>query len=318
MKLFTLLFFITLLTSCLKKEVNFNYFGAYLTNHWVYADEVIVKNPESFFAAKSITSPQMTWKNLLRVSLGNVDHCLLYRIPHKRLSKGRGVLKVVKLRKKELCSGVLERNPEVQIEGLSHLKIYYTSKLERNLISKVTYRPFHLYISATRPGDKDWAFILPLYNVTSGKFINPNKLSRKSKVYKKYDSPWQDTLRPGFGLLAPNQKIKSPIKKSKLDYSEENYKFCYRVDRTCKIVMNFECQKCKNGWYSIVDFKCNKGGSKLCGTSSCGMRNQPACPRGESFEEAGDLNFCFRGSKAGICQDGLETYCDGNKVLICR
>lgn len=310
-----------LLLSCQPKQNDFKYLEAYIYNNWIDADAVEANYPKSFSATKSVTEPQMTWKNILRVTTRDYVDCLFYRIPHKRLSRGKGIIKIFRIKKKESCSRSLEKKSEILIEGVSHFKAYFTSKNEKNLISKSEFKAFHLYISASRTNDKDFAIVLPLHNVSSRSFHNPNKVNRKKNKFKRYDEPWRDGLLPGLKLFSGNYKPKiktSSTEEISFDYAQDRYKFCYRVTKECKVTQEFECGKCKKGWYSIVDYNCAKGGSKLCGRSECGRRNQPACPRGTNLEELESNNYCFRGSTAGICEEGLETYCDGNQVLVCR
>lgn len=312
---------IFILSSCQNQSNSLKYLDAFIVNNWSDAFSIEVEFPEAFSPDQSILSPQMTWKTIIKVKKREYAHCLFYRIPHRRLSKGRGIIKVTRISLKEDCSNVLERKAEIELDEISHLKVYFTSKLERNLITKAEFKPFHLYISASKEGEKDWGLALPLHNISSSKMINPRKINKKIKVFKKYDEPWTDSYRPGMSIFLGNFSFKKqPIIDGNisLDYSQNNFKFCYRVDNECKVTKKFECDKCKKGWYSIVDFSCKGGGSKLCGPSGCGGRNQPACPKGESFETAENGNLCFRGSRAGLCQKGLETYCDENNVLVCR
>ncbi len=314
-----LLFF--LLSSCNNHEPDLKYLRAYMIKEFSDAHKMIAMDKESFFPQKSIVAPQMTWKTLLRIEKRDTTLCLFYRIPHKRLSKGKGILKITKIKKTETCDNVLERTEEIKISELSHLKLYFTSKRERNLKSKTEFKAFHFYFSVSRTNEKDLALELPLFNIKSSNLKNPNKLRNKTKVFKKYDEPWRDTLAPGMRVYPGDLELSRAIVVDGdvwLNYAENSYKFCYRVDRTCKITKDFDCGSCKRGWYSIVDHACKGGGSKLCGSSRCGERNQPACPRGTSFEEPQNGSYCFRGSKAGFCRDGLETYCDENEVLICK
>tara|TARA_Y100000590_G_scaffold469529_1_gene657577 strand:- start:16664 stop:17542 length:879 start_codon:yes stop_codon:yes gene_type:complete len=283
--------------------------------------KIIAMDKASFFPQKSIISPQMTWKTLLRIEKQDSTLCLFYRIPHKRLSKGKGILKITKVKSTENCENVLERKPEIKVSKLSHLKLYFTSKRERNLKLKTEFKAFHFYFSVSRQDEKDLVLELPLYNTVTSNLKNPNKLQYKTKNFEKYDEPWRETLAPGMRVYTGDIKLGRPVVIDGdvwLNYAENNYKFCYRVDRSCKILQDFECGTCKRGWYSVVDHACKNGGSKLCGSSRCGERNQPACPRGTGFEEPQNGSYCFRGSKAGICRDGLETYCDENEVLICK
>jgi len=318
---FLILAFLFSSFSCQKNDQELNYLKAFLIKEFSDAYKLTAMDRESFYPHKSIVTPQMTWKTLIRAEKSEYSLCLFYRVPHKRLSKGKGILKITKLKSAEKCDNVLERKPEFRIDQLSHLKLYFTSKRERNLKLKTEYKAFHFYFSVSRTNEKDLALELPLYNIKASNLKNPNKLQNKTKSFKKYDEPWGDSLAPGLKVYPAELDTLRPAVIDgdvRLNYADNSYRFCYRVDRTCKVTKKFDCDACKRGWFSVVDYACKGGGSKLCGSSLCGERNQPACPRGTSFEEPQNGSFCFRGSKAGICRDGLETYCDENNVLICK
>lgn len=313
------LFVLILFFSCQEREKKLDYLESYIYKNWASVSYIEVGYPERFSPGKSIIDPQMTWKNLLHLKNSDSTHCLFYRIPHRRLNKGRGILKIVKMKINENCDRALSKKSELKINSITHLKLYFTTKFEQNLITKNKFKPFHLYISAVGKNGKDWSLEIPFYNVTSKSFLNPNKLSKKIKKFKRYDEPWKETLKSGVSVFNEDFLFeKNEIQTQTYNYNENKVKFCYRINPNCEVIQNFECQKCTGGWYSIVDYNCAGGGSKLCGIAECGGANSPACPRGNTFEEITDNNFCFRGSKAGICNEGLETYCDGNNVLVCR
>lgn len=312
--------FLLLFSSC-NKESKTEYFEAWLVNNWLGVKKVESLLPDAFFPERSIVKPQMTWKPILKVDSYKESWCLFYRIPHKRLNKGRGIIRVIKKRLGEDCSRTLDKVPEIEIDGITHLKIYFTSRSEKNIKLKTEYKPFRLYISFNRLEDKDLALSLPLVNVEAKDLINKNKLHRKLNKYKRYDEPWKETLYPGLKIYSGNFNPKRPVAIDgdlPLNYSQNFFKYCYQVDKECKVVKEFNCGECERGWYSIVDHACPGGGSKLCGPSLCGGKNQPACPRGESYSSLENDSLCYRGSVAGICQKGLETYCDENKILVCR
>ena len=101
-------------------------------------------------------------------------------------------------------------------------------------------------------------------------------------------------------------------------YSKGDLEICFQQNETCGNKGPDTCQQCKYGWYSIVDFNCPNGGSRICGQSNCGNRGEPACPRGKDFMELSRKSQCFLESKAGYCSPGLHTYCDQNNILICK
>lgn len=317
-KLLLILIFISSISGCWQKESTLHDLDSYLTNHWIEALEIEATFPEAFYPEKSIIKPQMTWKNLLKVRLKDSVNCLFYRIPHKRLSKGEGILKITDLGKNDSCSRVLEKKPKFIINGIKHLKLYFTSTEEKNLIQKTKYKPFHLYLSASKSKQGELLIELPLFNILKKNTDNPNRLGKKDFEFKKFDEPWKETMFPGMQVFSGSL---SPVKeKPKLtpNYKEGRVDYCYKVTNECRTEIEFDCGRCIGAWYSVVDYNCKGGGSKICGISNCGMRGQPACPRGSTFSEEGSRLNCFRGSKAGICMDGLETYCDENKILVCR
>lgn len=314
---FLLLFFFLLL-SCVPEKSSLKDLELFLNNNWVEALSIESTYPESFYPGKSITKPQMTWKTLLKVKLKDSVHCMFYRIPHKRLSKGEGILKITELGNNESCERVLERGELIKITGIKHLKIYFTAKEERNLIQKTKFKPFHLYLSATKTNVGEIAIELPLFNILKRKTINPNRLGSKKFEFKKYDEPWKETMHPGMQVFMGDfSPVKKQIKSSP-SYKVGRVDYCYKVNSSCEKEIEFNCERCEEGFYSVVDYNCKGGGSKLCGISHCGDRGEPACPRGSSFSEEGSQINCFKGSSAGICNSGLETYCDENKILVCR
>lgn len=313
-----LLVSILFLLGCTEQNSTLKDLELYLTNNWTSALSIRATHPEAFYPGKSIVKPQMTWKVLLKVQLKEGEHCLFYRIPHKRLSKGEGILKITKLGNSDDCERVLEKKELFKIEGIKHLKLYFTSTLEKNLIQKTQFKPFYLYLSMSKSNEGELLIELPMFNILKDKTINPNRLGSKKNSFKKYDEPWKQTMFPGMQIFNGDF---DPLRKkveADLSYKDGKVDYCYKVNSECKPEIEFDCGRCQAGWYSIVDYNCKGGGSKLCGISNCGDRGQPACPRGNIYsDETSSLN-CFKGSKAGICNKGLETYCDENKILVCR
>lgn len=313
-----LLISLLFILGCSKQSSTLKDFELYLTNNWIEALSVEASYPQAFYPGKSIIKPQMTWKTLLKVKLRGGVHCLFYRIPHKRLSKGEGILKITKLGKSENCERVLEKKELFKIEGIKHLKLYFTSTTEKNLIQKTKFKPFHLYLSASKSNEGELLIELPMFNILKEKTINPNRLGSKSFSFKKYDEPWRQTMFPGMQVFSGDFEPLTKKVKTRLSYKDGKIDYCYKVDNECKPEIEFDCKRCEGGWYSVVDYNCKGGGSKLCGTSNCGNRGQPACPRGVTYSDEGSSLNCFKGSRAGICNNDLETYCDENKILVCR
>ena len=147
--------------------------------------------------------------------------------------------------------------------------------------------------------------------------------------YKKAPTRF-DLLSDGSGdsklaylAIGPNQQVTPELIGNFADnYRDSSAKLCHQVDANCQNVVSYQCNTCAFGHYEVVDHHCPQGGSKFCGVNRCGEQGQPACVRGEVaasrlLKEGEILNWCSQGSPAGFCQQGLETHCDGNGVLIC-
>jgi hypothetical protein len=103
-----------------------------------------------------------------------------------------------------------------------------------------------------------------------------------------------------------------------LSYQDKTAIFCHRFSDTCDEETLFTCDSCLGGWYEVVSHRCADGQTtKICGRDRCGQKGEPACPRGLAFMSDDDESWCFEGSRAGLCQDGLITSCDENQILIC-
>ncbi len=317
MKKFLLVILVALI-SCTPEKSKLLDLELFLTNNWSEALSIEATYPEAFYPGKSIIKPQMTWKTLLKVKLRDSTHCLFYRIPHKRLSKGEGILKITSLGSSDDCTRVLEKRELFKIEGIKHLKLYFTSTTEKNLIQKTKFKPFHLYLSASKTNQGELLIELPLFNILKEETINPNRLGSRDFQFKKYDEPWKRTMFKGMQVFNGDFELEKSKKAKVINYKEGRVDYCYRVNSECKPIIEYECGRCEQGWYSVVDFNCKGGGSKLCGISDCGNRGQPACPRGSRYSDEGSSLNCFKGSVSGICNKGLETYCDENKILVCR
>lgn len=102
-----------------------------------------------------------------------------------------------------------------------------------------------------------------------------------------------------------------------LSYQHKKAIFCHRFDEQCNETKAFDCDSCLGGWSEVVSHRCDAGKTtKICGRDRCGEKGEPACPRG-IHHMIDEESFCFEGSRAGFCQDGLVTSCDENHVLIC-
>jgi hypothetical protein len=240
-----------------------------------------IKFNDSYLNKGVVNRPPRVWVELLRYDNGqNIRKCLIFKTPYK---DEKGVLKLVDLKQKK-CS-TFEKG-EVIFDGLEELKVQLSSKGQNGRKSYLVLR--------YGVGEQQQSYEIPLLNYV------------KRKSFQKYDNQLDigfiDEL--SFGKVLAIKTI-----------ADGNV--CYGVNSECKVVIDNECDKCQSGFYEVVDFNCPGGGSKFCGAIECGKRNQPACPRGYQILDSKLPSLCFDGSPAGLCEAGLRTFCNEDKILIC-
>jgi len=84
---------------------------------------------------------------------------------------------------------------------------------------------------------------------------------------------------------------------------------CRHINKNCQQVGEDNCERCRFGWYQVVDYNCPQGGARFCGQNHCGEKNEPACPRGSRVVEEDDL---------GICQSDLTPVWSADHILLCQ
>ncbi|MBC77201.1 MAG: hypothetical protein CME64_14415 [Halobacteriovoraceae bacterium] len=89
---------------------------------------------------------------------------------------------------------------------------------------------------------------------------------------------------------------------------------CRQVADDCTVVKD-ECDRCENGSYYLKNSSCLSSYSKVCGVDNCGLKNNPACIRGEV--STGVKDYCIQDSPVGFCIGDARVGCV-NKTLICE
>jgi len=243
------------------------------------------------FEVKKLSHPVGTWLWLMQI---DSDYCLFYRTP---LNERRPGMLRLNRRPEPGCREAFTENIIVELDEIQNLSFVEISHRRRKLGPRQEWD-----IKGEHGGV---AFIW--------KIFSPLVTNESVKAPKKLSSFSSRTIKPIEAYLKPR---KGEFKKR---YSDGEVTFCHQVNESCESVTPFTCQSCRYGWYEVVDHDCPLGGSKICGPSRCGQRGEPACPRGLDHikKKRSEIVVCEKGSTAGFCEEGLETHCDENQVLIC-
>ncbi len=269
-----------------------------LTKEWIYTQKITGSKPDGSLDGLSITRPPGVEQLILTLEIlqsggnGLKQHCVYYRVPYKT---NPGLLKIIELKNLSACP---DTAPDLTPESTPDTIF---ASLENIVDLSMRFKNFKLEMTFIQ--DKIKRLIeIPMMNIESG------------LIHKKHSSLTENRLYDGMRLLrltddsfdyASNRSL------GKLSdrFGNGNAIRCHQVNKNCEDVGENRCDDCRYGWYEVVDFQCNQGGSKFCGQNHCGEKNEPACPRGvkvaDSFE-------------AGICQNDLEPILNADKILICQ
>jgi hypothetical protein len=255
-------------------------------HEWLYSQKI----EELKYNGEIITRPPGIEQLLFRLVIpadGGVNfktHCVYYQVPYKKII---GLLKVMEKKNNTSCPGVSSGEVWLEFQNLTELKV----KLENfKLILEFKYNGLK----------KAWNFLLP--NIANG------------VVHEKYQPAKEQKLYPALTLLRINEESFDNNRNRYLGNLNDRLSTgsairCQQVDKKCQDIGENRCESCKYGWYEVVDYNCPQGGSKFCGQSHCGEKNEPACPRGKSITEDEDN---------GICQSDLTAVFSADHILVCQ
>jgi len=231
----------------------------------------------------SLNRPSNTWIELASGNFQSYKVCLTYKTPFRKKS---GVLM---LSRKSIDSSCFGKGHSLYQFEVSHLSGVWSNESKIYLGEERTIiHPKTLFFRLISKGKKILVRI-PLENIDK----------QEKTIFT------EDVLERGI----------KPIGKRLDSYAKKTAKLCRNIDESCNVIGKDTCAMCAYGWFEVIGHGCEAGGRRYCGSSKCGQRGQPACLKGKMFLEK---NNCVMGSKAGFCAPGLTTYCDTNKVLICR
>ncbi len=295
-------------------------FEALLKANILASNKIIILNNDDINTGKFIVHPPNAWLPLIEFHSFKKKTCLIYKVPFSINSKDQlGTIALFDLPVAGGCLEQISQTPIALISNTINFSYVLSDEEQKHSIFPQKISAFHLALYFERQ-KKEKFILIPLPNLKSGSlFFGQSILSEEiyPVTYSKklrFESSSSSGLIPGFNIIDPNQKIKL-LGDYNDNYSERTAVICHDVDENCQNISNFECHKCKYGWFETVRGQCPQGGPKFCGINHCGERNQVACPVG--LKVIKDNQACFNGSKAGYCGPGLNTVCDENKILVC-
>lgn len=256
---------------------------------------------------KAIRGVPLTWVSLMRIEFMEEDakssrvHCLNYRLPH--LKKGQtGTLKVVEISKNELCQNSFFESSFSELARVEKFNFSinnYTLSLNIKMKSQ----------------KEEIALRFPLMNLESPEQFTKEKFANSATIRKNIGvSYWP--LKDG--TLQSKSKILEVKMQGEIDSSFPDHTTikCQTIDDNCSLVGKSTCDRCRYGWFEVIDSRCSTRFSRYCGPNRCGEKGWPACLRGNEHFSTENEQVCFTGSKVGFCKKGLTTHCNSG-TLIC-
>ena len=266
------------------KEENLEY---KIMEEWIYTTKVEALTSDGKVIDKPIGFERLVMK-LVMLEAGGANfktHCVYYKVPYKNML---GILKIQELKNEAKCSETSSENLWGELNEVENFK----PRIEN----------FKLILEFDKHKKKVlWS--IPLSNISGG------------FVHEKYQAVQEKKLFPAMTILRTGEVSSPPLENYYLGrisdtFSNGQIKRCYQVNKDCERVGEDLCERCRYGFFEVVDYNCPKGGSRFCGQNHCGEKNEPACPRGSKTAlEDGDL---------GICQNDLTPVRNSDNILICQ
>ncbi len=337
-KLILLLIFI--LVSCQDSKTQISkgdIFFETLYNRLITTTEITYLNRSLVNSDEEIKAPSNAWqilfnfKTLQNGTWGEENYCLFYKIPYQEHVKtirrvqnikkveiepqNLGVMKLIRLPYSKDCTELYHHSAEIELVNIISLKSYF------NFSREMTLQIQYIDTENTRLKTTTWTF--PFYNLMPGKIVGEENYLNESYTLNKNGESSQTLLKVS-GLRIQGITKKKTVEENKNimvgnptdDYLNKNLIKCHELNESCEIVQHFRCDQCRYGWFETVGGKCTGIKDKFCGRNHCGSKGQPACPRGQNYNQFDFHVNCSNDSTTGFCEKGLKTICDDN-VLIC-
>ena len=340
MKSFKLFFILLILSACQetsKGPSKGEIFFESLHNRLISTTEISYLNRSLVNSDEEIKSPSNAWqtlfnfKNLKSGTWSEENFCLFYKIPYgehvkeirriqnikkvKIESDNLGIMKLVALPQGKDCAELYFHTPLLEMNNIISLKSYF--KYGREMTLQIQF----IDLENVRLKTTTWTF--PFYNLMPGKIVGEENYLNESYTVNKEGESSQTLLKiPGLRIQGLHQGTRQTEEKNILmgniqdTYQDKNLIKCHELGDNCEVIQHFRCDQCRYGWFEVVGGKCPGLKDKFCGVITCGKKGEPACPRGQNYNQFDHALNCTNDSQTGFCEVGLKTICDNN-VLIC-
>ena len=258
-----------------------------LIEEWIYTTKIDGPFNEGKIIDKPVGFEQYVMK-LVVLDVGGANfktHCVYYKVPYKNML---GILKIQELKNEEKCPQNSSENLWAEVSGIEN----FNPRIEN----------FKLILEFDK-NKKKTLWSIPLVNISAG------------IIHEKYQSAQEKKLYPLLTILRTTEGNTSLLDSYYIgrisdSFSNGQMKRCYQVNKECAQVGEDLCDRCRYGYFEVVDYNCPKGGSRFCGQNHCGEKNEPACPRGSKL--------AVEDSDLGICQNDLTAVRNSDHILICQ
>ncbi|MBT3235569.1 MAG: hypothetical protein HN353_06440 [Bdellovibrionales bacterium] len=277
-------------------------------------------------SGKPVTGPVLSWQLVAEFNTINNSGvreilCLFYKIPLVQQQKG-GHIKLVDADKRGRCWGRFLQPARAELKNIRSLQMTIALPGIRKSRKKIA--NFHLQLKVSgiyeiagralhRP------ILLPLVNLDTSNIQYQEGKRRIRRLPtltggRRYSSWLTERVIPGVMVL--------PGKMSDLSLDSGTRtvvkpgEICLQINDQCQVVGDVTCDRCQAPSYPVISSKCQTRFGRVCGPNRCGSRGEPACVRGFNYLHQPIESGCSKGSPAGLCQDGLHTFCDGSRLLL--
>ena len=310
-KIFLLLF----LMSCFKSNVSeISHFRNTLFNN-VFLSHKIEIDQNFVNTQQVIDRPFNTWQSIITFE-GSSDNKIIKYCLNLKISPSEGGTSKLSLNQISSNSNCNESYGEglVSLDRLSKVSFFLFNEDKTIFSGKMS--AYTLTIKFSR-NSKDEIIKIALSNAD----LNNLKGPKNDISYTRYSTFSVPGKNMGLKLSRVSNKASYDFKKwvgeFTDNYQDRTSKICHQFAKNCIEITANICNDCKYGFYEVLDYNCPQGRTKYCGKSNCGQRGMPACLSGMERLKKESVEVCYENSPYGICQQGLNTFCDENHILIC-
>lgn len=119
----------------------------------------------------------------------------------------------------------------------------------------------------------------------------------------------------GESLVIELERSQLLAKKNMPEKKLDDEEYCLRMHDDCSAIIEDKCDLCRDHYTIVAGGACADRPDKICGKFPQGGRGELAVYRGHEFSDLAGLFGCQNASIEGMCDEGLETRCENNKLF---